>query len=223
MDASKPSRKPQARNASAPKIKAAKELRADDNMDTIGHTLREARHAKMATLEDASRATRVKLEILERLEADEFDQLAAPMYTKGFLRMYADYLGLDSQTIVDAYLKSQGGLRRQGLQVETGAAFRARKPSELQLPIMGVVRIVAALTIAVILGLVIHYFVTRRSPSTTSTQVPAQAAQPAPVPAIKAAAAPAQPAPVVLPKADFEAYYQPKIKPSPELLDPSGK
>ena len=203
-------------------MRGANLVRADDNMESIGHTLREARHAKMATLEDASRATRVKIEILERLESDEFDQLAAPMYTKGFLKMYSEYLGLDSQTVVDAYLKSQGGLRRQGLHVETEAAIRAKTPSELQLPIMGVVRIVAAVTIAVILGLVIHHFWSRRSSSTPQPQVQSQAAQP-PAPAPKAATAAAQSAPIALPKADFEAYYQQKTKPSPELLDPSGK
>ena len=127
--------------------------RIKTNMESIGQTLREARHTKMASLEDASRATKIKVDILEKLESDEFDQLAAPMYTKGFLRMYAVYLGLDGQTVVDSYLHSQGGLRRQGLQVETEATIRARKPPELHLAISGVIRVVAAVTLAVILGL----------------------------------------------------------------------
>src|SRR2546425_558030 len=99
-------------------------------MESIGDILREARHAKQASLEDAARSTKIKLEILERLEADEFSALAAPMYTKGFLKLYAEFLGLDASAIVDAYLKSQGGLRRQGLHVETEAALRAKGPGE---------------------------------------------------------------------------------------------
>lgn len=173
----------------------------------------------MATLEDAARATRVKLDILEKLEADEFDQLVAPMYTKGFIKLYAEYLGLDSQAVVDAYLKSQGGLRRQGLHVETEAAIRARKPSELQLPLRSVVRVVAAASLAVVLGLVIHHFRSHRAQVAAKapvTQTVVQAAPPTPVPQ---AAAP----PAVLPKADIEAYYQPKNPPTAELLDPSGK
>ena len=114
------------------------------SLESIGETLREARHNKRASLEDASRATKIKFEILEQLEADEFDRLAAPAYTKGFLKLYAEYLGLESQAIVEAYLHSQGGLRRQGLHVETEKAIRARKPRELQLPLGRVALVVGA-------------------------------------------------------------------------------
>jgi cytoskeletal protein RodZ len=191
-------------------------------MESIGQTLREARHKKTASLEDVARATKIKIEILEKLESDEFDQLAAPMYTKGFIKLYSEYLGLDSQTIVDSYLRSQGGLRRQGLQVETEAAIRARKPPELKLPTRNVVRVVATLTVVVILGLIVRHFWPRHSHPKTEASQPrseqgqaAQEQKAAPPAAAKAAA--------TLPKADFEAYYQPKNKPAPELLDPSGK
>ena len=184
-------------------------------MESIGQTLREARHAKTASLEDVARATKIKIEILERLESDEFDQLAAPMYTKGFLKLYSEYLGLDSQTIVDSYLRSQGGLRRQGLQIESEAAKRARKPPELKLPTRNVVRVVATLTVVVILALIVRHFWSRHSHPKTQASQPAQEQKAAPPAAAKAAA--------TLPKADFEAYYQPQTKPAPELLDPSGK
>ncbi len=83
-------------------------------MDSIGDTLREARHNKRASLEDASRATKIKMEILEQLEADEFDRMVAPAYTKGFLKLYAEYLGLDSHSVAEAYLRSQGGAAAAG-------------------------------------------------------------------------------------------------------------
>jgi cytoskeleton protein RodZ len=167
------------------------------NMDSIGEILREARHNKKASLEDAARVTKIKLDVLEKLESDEFDRLAAPMYTKGFLKLYAEYLGLDSQEIVDTYVRSQGGLRRQGLQVETEATARKRKPPELHLPLRRVVWVVMALTAAVLAGLLIVALVERRpAPSVSATQTPPQ-----------------------LPKADFDAYYQPKTKPAPELLE----
>ncbi len=184
-------------------------------MDSIGQTLRQARHGKMASLEDASRATKIKLDILEKLEADEFTQLAAPMYTKGFLKMYAEYLGLNGPAIVDAYLRSQGGLRRQGLQVETEAAIRARKPPELKLPVKGLAIAVAVVTVVAIVGLGIRSLWSRRS-----------ARQPKPVPAAAAPAtapAPAASSQAALPKADVDAYYQPKNKPAAETLNPLEK
>lgn len=167
--------------------------------ESIGEILRGARHQKKASLEEASRATKIKLEILEKLESDEFDRLAAPMYTKGFLKLYAEYLGLDSQFVVDSYLASQGGLRRQGLQVETEKTARQRKPPEVQLHIRSVVAVVAGLTIAVILGFVGKSLWTRhtnRAATQTVVAVPN------------------------MPKADFDAFYVPKNKPTPELLDP---
>jgi cytoskeletal protein RodZ len=176
-------------------------------MESIGETLREARRNKRASLEDVSRATRIKIEILEQLEADEFDRLAAPTYTKGFLKLYAEYLGLDSQSVTDAYLRSQGGLRRQGLQMETEKTFRARKPGELQLPLRSVGLVVLGLTVAVfavVLGK--SLFLRHTSP-----------AQPAP------AAQTTTARPAAVPRADFDAYYQPKTRPAPELLDTSGK
>jgi cytoskeletal protein RodZ len=191
-------------------------FRGHNAMDSIGNTLRKARHAKMASLEDAARSTKIKIEILEKLEADQFDQLVAPMYTKGFLKLYAEYLRLDSQMIVDSYLRSQGGLRRQGLQFETEAAIRARKPPELQLPTPSVIRVVGAVTVAVILGLSVRHLWARHG---RVSQPRSERGQP---PQEQKVAATAK-APATLPKADFDAYYQPQTKPAPDLLDPSGK
>lgn len=171
------------------------------DMESIGDTLREARHGKRASLEDASRATKIKMEILEQLEADEFDRLAAPAYTRGFLKLYAEYLGLDSQSVVDAYLRSQGGLRRQGLHVETEKAIRARKPRELQLPLRSVGLVVGALTVAVFAVVLGKSLVSHHGSPMAQPTVPAQSAAP---------------------KADFDAYYQPKARPAPELVEPAA-
>jgi len=172
-------------------------------MESIGEILREARHNKRASLEDASRATRIKMDILEQLEADEFDKLAAPAYTKGFLKLYSEYLGLDSQAMVESYLRSQGGLRRQGLHVETEKTVRARKPPELQLPLRSVGLVVVGVTVAVFAVVLIKSHFSHRASR--------------PVEPIVSANAPS------IPKADFDAWYQPKPRPAPELVEPSGK
>jgi cytoskeletal protein RodZ len=178
-------------------------------MESIGENLREARHHRKVSLEDASRATRIKIDILEQLESDEFDRLAAPTYTKGFLRLYAEYLGLDSQAIVEAYLRSQGGLRRQGLHVETEKTIRARKPRELQLPIRSVGLVVLALTLAVVVVVVGRSLLSRHASPTSQTSTMPQTATAATQPDV--------------PKADFDAYYQPKPKPALELVETAAK
>ncbi len=174
-------------------------------MESIGEMLRQARHNKRASLEDASRATKVKVDILEKLEAGEFDQLVAPLYTKGFLKLYADYLGMDSQAIVDEYVRSQGGLRRQGLTIETAVSAKAkRKMPELKLPVRSVVMVVAALTVGIVAIVGVraawsHWKHRETRPVAVVTQSP-------------------------LPRADFDAIYQPATKPAPELLEsPAAK
>ena len=51
----------------------------------------------------AELATKVRGKYLRALEEEQFDMLPAQTYVKGFLRTYAEYLGLDGQLYVDEY------------------------------------------------------------------------------------------------------------------------
>jgi hypothetical protein len=55
------------------------------------------------TLPDVERATHIRSRYLSALEEDRFDTLPGPAYAKGFLRTYADFLGLEEQRFVDEY------------------------------------------------------------------------------------------------------------------------
>jgi hypothetical protein len=72
-------------------------------MFEIGSSLRAARMRQELELSQAERDTRIRAKYLRALEDERFDVLPGPAYTKGFLRTYADYLGLDAQPFVDAY------------------------------------------------------------------------------------------------------------------------
>jgi len=76
-------------------------------MASIGQTLRDAREKKGVSIPDVSHATRIKIEYLERMESDQFDKLIAPTYAKSFLRMYAEYLGLNAAPMLDQLGKWQ--------------------------------------------------------------------------------------------------------------------
>jgi hypothetical protein len=69
----------------------------------IGDSLREARTRRSVALAQAEQATKIRAKYLRALEDEQFDQLPTPTYVKGFLRTYADYLGLDGQLYVDEY------------------------------------------------------------------------------------------------------------------------
>ena len=77
-------------------------------MAEIGRLLREAREAKGLTLADVERVTRIRLNYLEALEADEFNRLPGDVYVRGFLRNYAQFLGLQSDDILSSFGGPQG-------------------------------------------------------------------------------------------------------------------
>lgn len=72
-------------------------------MPTIGETLREARAKKGVSEEVAARASKIKLERLRDLEQDRYDQFAAHVYARSFLRLYAEYLALDAEEILKRF------------------------------------------------------------------------------------------------------------------------
>lgn len=74
------------------------------NIGTIGQKLEAARQSKGVTISEAGQATKIMSKYIEAMEADDFGELAAPVYVKGFIRMYAQYLGLDAVPLVNEYL-----------------------------------------------------------------------------------------------------------------------
>ncbi|KAA0234912.1 helix-turn-helix domain-containing protein [bacterium] len=76
-------------------------------MAGIGETLRNARNSRGLTIEQAAQDTRISPRFLEALEEEQFDALPAPVYVRGFLRSYANYLRLDATPLL-AWLQDGG-------------------------------------------------------------------------------------------------------------------
>ena len=72
-------------------------------MFEIGSSLREARTRQGLDFNEMEFRTKVRAKYLRALEEERFDQLPAHTYIKGFLRTYADSLGMDGQLYVDEY------------------------------------------------------------------------------------------------------------------------
>ena len=70
---------------------------------TIGEVLRLARTNQGLTLEELHKKTEIQLDMLEAMEADDFDQLPSPFYARSFLRKYALAVELDERIVLDAY------------------------------------------------------------------------------------------------------------------------
>ena len=72
-------------------------------MFEIGSSLREARVRQHLEFEELEARTKVRAKYLRFLEEERFEQLPGHAYTKGFLQVYADALGLDGRLYVDEY------------------------------------------------------------------------------------------------------------------------
>jgi cytoskeletal protein RodZ len=69
----------------------------------IGNSLRDARVRQGLELAELESLTKIRAKYLKALEEEQFDQLPGDTYVKGFLRTYAERLGLDGQLYVDEY------------------------------------------------------------------------------------------------------------------------
>jgi transcriptional regulator with XRE-family HTH domain len=72
----------------------------------IGERLREARTARGLELPEIEKRTKIRARYLRALEEEQWDVLPADAYVRGFLRTYADYLGLDGAAMAQEYRSS---------------------------------------------------------------------------------------------------------------------
>ena len=64
-------------------------------MRTVGQILREERERKFYTLEEIEKATKIRKELLEALEAGQYSKLPPPTFVQGFIKNYGKFLKLD--------------------------------------------------------------------------------------------------------------------------------
>lgn len=85
-------------------------------LEALGATLRAAREARGWTLEDVERATRIRAKYLAALEAGDIDLLPSPIQARGFLRNYAQHLGLNPAQVLTQLEEAQRQTRRSSRQ-----------------------------------------------------------------------------------------------------------
>jgi cytoskeleton protein RodZ len=72
-------------------------------MQTIGERLEEARKKKGISIREAAEATKIRGDYLQKFESNHFDIGLTEIYTRGFLRTYANYLKIPSDRIINDY------------------------------------------------------------------------------------------------------------------------
>ena len=56
-------------------------------------------------LQTISKETKINIKVLEWIEEEAFEKLPALVYLKGFLKSYAQSLGLDPQKVIEEYMR----------------------------------------------------------------------------------------------------------------------
>lgn len=76
---------------------------------SIGADLAAAREAAGQTIEDVSRGTRIRGELLRRIENDDFSACGGAVYARGHIRSIAHHLGIDPVPLVEEFDRTTGG------------------------------------------------------------------------------------------------------------------
>lgn len=107
-------------------------------MSSFGEELKRERELREITLREISEATKINLRYLDALERNDFERLPGGVFNKGFVRAYAEYIGVDPETMVNAYLLEERGQQSQrvdGLSEDLfrpagGSAIRSHTPPD---------------------------------------------------------------------------------------------
>ena len=83
-------------------------------METPGTVLRSERESQKKSLKDVAKHLKIKSDYLKAIEEDNYSLLPAEVFTKAYIRFYAESLGLESEYIIELY--------KQQVEVEAEAS-----------------------------------------------------------------------------------------------------
>jgi len=128
----------------------------EDKIIEIGTLLKQRREQLGYSLQDAAEHTRIRLALLDSIENNRFSELPGQAYVTGFIRVYANYLGLDSNSLLaklDDLPIGTGTSSVKYIPVAKHKPSRSRKTSAKQAP--GTL-LVALLAILLVVGVVYY-------------------------------------------------------------------
>lgn len=79
---------------------------------SFGEEIRRERELRQISLREVAQATKINLRYLEAMERNDFQYLPGGLFNRGFIRAYCDHIGVDPESMVNAYLleeQSQAG------------------------------------------------------------------------------------------------------------------
>jgi cytoskeletal protein RodZ len=96
---------------------------------SFGEELRRERELRSIELREVADATKVNIRYLEAMERNDFRPLPGGLFNRGFVRAYAEFIGIDPEGMVNAYLlEEQAQLGQHGSG--TDGVLRRRQPTD---------------------------------------------------------------------------------------------
>mgnify|MGYP001571461781 CR=1 FL=1 len=94
----------------------------------LGEQLRNARLNRNETPSQVAAATQMMVQLVEDLEREDFSRVPAPIYAKGFIKLYARHVGLDPQPLINEYVARHASPTRPSLVQEQPPSERPAPP-----------------------------------------------------------------------------------------------
>jgi cytoskeleton protein RodZ len=118
----------------------------------VGTILRQARSRREIELAEVEAETRIRLRYLRAIEHEEWDVLPGGVYTRGFIRTYASFLGLDGERLVGDYRESVEPWHRTAgaPQSQPAGTGGAGGPRATALAALAVIAVIAVAVIAIV-------------------------------------------------------------------------
>jgi cytoskeletal protein RodZ len=153
-------------------------------MVSIGQELKRERELRGISLKEIADSTKINIRFLRALEEDRLDILPEQFFTRGIIRTYAKYLGLDEQSVLNTYLENQKAKETQ--ETSNGDEKpEIRESPDLPSKEKKISLLFALIVLVILVLIIVMYFVFRRDenpPNTSNIQSIPQKIQEKPIP-----------------------------------------
>jgi cytoskeletal protein RodZ len=122
--------------------------------NSLGNFLQQERLKKNVSIEDVAEATCIHIATLRAIEAGDREKIPAEVFARGFVKLYAEYLGLDTQDVLNRYNSELVTLGQKGDRQE----LISGKSLGHEAPFFSTRRIILLILIIVLLALGYYFW-----------------------------------------------------------------
>ncbi len=130
-------------------------------MDTPGKFLKAEREKQQRSLEELAKALKVRVDYLKAIEEENYKLIPGEVFIKGYIRMYAEAMGLSSNILLKLYKKQVAKTLLTKRPMETGKKIFTHKPA----------LIITGLALLIIIPLIVFISREEKRPVTELTVV----------------------------------------------------